>query len=87
MNYTPRPLTSEEIKELAASKAIQEAYGYTPLDGLEDELNAAYAAKFPTYATDCPDYSGPVIVIVTGILTTLVVIRRNGEFFVCDHTA
>jgi hypothetical protein len=77
MNQVPQAITEAEIKELAACTDIQDAYGEAGIE-LEQLLQDTYIAKFDRYITDGPGYSGPVFVILSGDLNTLLVIK-NGD--------
>lgn len=77
MNNAPQAITEAEIKELAASADIQDAYAEVGIE-LEQLLKETYIAKFDRYVTDGPGYTGPVFIILGGDLKTLLVIK-NGD--------
>ena len=73
-------LTDKELDELAQCKELQEGYGLNNAEDFRAELQESYVAKFPTYITDCPGYSGPLIVIATGIMSAILITRAGGKF-------
>ena len=73
-------LTDKELEEPAQCEELQEGFGRDSAEDLRSELQESFVAKFPTYITDGPGYSGPLIVIVTGIMSTILVSRADGKF-------
>lgn len=75
-------LTNKELAELAECKELQEGYGVDTAADLRAELAQGFIAKFPSYITDGPGYSGELIVIVTGIMSTILITKHGGKFHI-----
>lgn len=73
-------ITEQEFNELAECKELQEGYGRDTAEELRSDLADSFIAKFPGYITDGPGYAGPLIVIVTGVMSTVLVTRVRGKF-------
>lgn len=82
MKNTVVAITEQELDELAACKELQEGYGRDTAEELRSDLADSFIAKFPDYITDGPGYAGPLIVIATGIMSTVFVARERGRFIV-----
>jgi hypothetical protein len=62
MTYKPFALTSEEIKELAAHRGVQQMWGAENSEEMELALKQSYAVKFQ-FMSGGPGYIGDLFII------------------------
>lgn len=79
MDYTPVPITKEDFDELLRCQELYEGFGHDNSDDFLETLQDLYIVKFPGYITDGPGYAGPLIVIVTGIMNAIFVIKVDDK--------
>jgi hypothetical protein len=85
MDYLPHAVTEADVKELVACQDLRDAFGADNDADFEHVLRDLWIAKFPHYITDGPGYAGEVFVILSGVLNTILVIRKNGALKMCEQ--
>ena len=75
VRHQPVPITDAEFEELVECEELREGYLEYKNFGVREQLADEYIVKFPDYITDGPGYAGPLIVIISGIMTTAYVTR------------
>jgi hypothetical protein len=85
MDYDPVALSDEDFKELTKCQDIRDAFPSENDQELEETLRGLWIAKYPHYITDGPGYSGEVFVILSGVLNTILLIRKAGELHIIEQ--
>jgi hypothetical protein len=85
METKPIALTDEDFKELTECQDIRDAFPSETDQELEETLRGLWIAKYPHYITDGPGFAGEVFVILTGVLNTILLIRKAGAFHMIEQ--
>lgn len=85
MDYLPHAVTETDFKELVACQDLRDMFGADNDAYFEQDLRHLWIAKFHKYITDGPGYAGEVFVILSGVLNTILVIRKGGALKVSEQ--
>jgi hypothetical protein len=85
MDYLPHAVSEADFKELVACQDLRDVFGADNDADFEQDLRHLWVAKFPHYITDGPGYAGEVFVILSGVLNTILVIRKDGALKACEQ--